>query len=110
MTQIKLVVVTRQDLKSGYQLVQSGHAIAEFGYTFPELFNNWVDTSNYLIILSTPDEFHLKHLYKKLKWRGANVVAFTEPDIGDQLTSICFYGTPEMRKITNKLKLALLNN
>jgi len=35
-------------------------------------------------------------------------VAFTEPDIGDQLTSICFYGTPEMRKITNKLKLALL--
>jgi hypothetical protein len=42
-----------------------------------------------------------------LKLRGANVVAFTEPDTGDELTSICFYGTPEMRKITNNLKLAL---
>ncbi|MEA3295877.1 MAG: hypothetical protein U9Q27_01910 [Patescibacteria group bacterium] len=46
-------------------------------------------------------------MYEKLKWRGADVVQFTEPDIGDQVTSICFYGTPELRKITNKLKLAL---
>jgi len=38
---------------------------------------------------------------------GATVVAFHEPDIDNQLTSICYYGTPEMRKITNKLELAL---
>ena len=107
MTQIKLVTVTRQDLTQGYQLVQSGHSIAEFAYKFPELFKNWVESSNYLISLSTHNEFHLKHLYEKLRLRGANVVAFIEPDIGNQLTSICFYGTPEMRKITNKLNLAL---
>ena len=107
MTQIKLITITREDLEPGYQLVQTGHSIAEFAYKFPELFKNWVDSSNYLISLSTHNEFHLKHIYEKLKLRGANVVAFIEPDIGNQLTSICFYGEPELKKITNKLKLAL---
>jgi len=38
---------------------------------------------------------------------GADVVPFYEPDIDNQLTAICYYGTPELRKITNKLNLAL---
>lgn len=88
-------------------MAQSGHAIAEFSSTFNVLFNEWHLESNYLIILETQDENHLKRLYEKLKWRGADVVAFHEPDINDQLTSICYYGTPELRKITNKYKLAL---
>jgi hypothetical protein len=87
--------------------VQSGHAIAEFAHKFPNQFDKWAKNSNYLISLSTHDEQKLQRLYEKLKWRGANVVAFTEPDIGDQLTAICYYGTPEMRKITSNLKLAL---
>jgi len=49
----------------------------------------------------------LNDLLYKLKSNGANVVAFTEPDIDNQLTSICYYGTPEMRKITQNLDLAL---
>ena len=109
MTQIKLVTVTREDLDPGYQLVQTGHAIAEFAHKHPQLFKDWVETSNYLVSLSTQDENHLEKLYEKLKWRGAQVIRFTEPDIGDQLTAICFYGTPEMRKITNRLNLALKN-
>ncbi len=87
--------------------MQTGHSIAEFAHKFPEKFKHWVENSNYLISLATQDENHLKLLYEKLKWRGADVVAFTEPDIGDQVTSICFYGTPELRKITNNLNLAL---
>lgn len=51
----------------------------------------------------------LKRLYNKLKDYGADVIAFTEPDIDDQLTAICYYGTPELRRVTNKLKLALNN-
>jgi hypothetical protein len=62
-----------------------------------------------MISLSIQDENQLKKLLKKLQFRDANVVAFHEPDIGDQLTSICFYGTPELRKLTNKLNLALKN-
>jgi len=91
-------------------LVQSCHSIAEFAHEFPKQFKDWVETSNYIVSLSIRDEIRLKRLYDKLKKKGANVIAFTEPDIGDQWTSICFYGTPELRKITNKLNLALKNN
>jgi len=55
------------------------------------------------------NEEKLQRLYYKLLDYGANVVAFHEPDIGNQLTSICYYGTPEMRKLTEKLDLALKN-
>jgi len=51
----------------------------------------------------------LNDLLYKLKSNGAYVVAFNEPDIDNQLTSICFYGTPEMQKLTQNLNLALKN-
>lgn len=60
-----------------------------------------------MVSLSVDNEETLKNLYNKLKCNGANVVAFNEPDINNQLTSICYYGTPEMRKLTQKLDLAL---
>jgi len=63
--------------------------------------------SEYLVSLSTDNEEKLKSLYNELQHNGADVVAFTEPDIGDQLTAICYYGTPEMRKHTERLELAL---
>lgn len=107
MKQVKLVTVTRKDLEAGYQLVQTGHSIAEFAHQHPNKFNDWITNSNYLVSLSTDNEDTLKNLYEKLKYHGANVIAFTEPDIDDQLTSICYYGTPELRKFTNKLNLAL---
>jgi len=87
--------------------VQSAHSLAEFAYQFPNHFSDWMKDSKYLISLSVNDEENLKELYNKLKYKGAHVVAFTEPDIGDQLTSICYFGTPEMRKLTQKLNLAL---
>jgi chaperonin GroEL (HSP60 family) len=37
--------------------------------------------SKYLVALSVDNEDYLKNLYNKLKLNGANVVAFTEPDI-----------------------------
>jgi hypothetical protein len=63
--------------------------------------------SKYLVALSVDDENKLKDLYEELKYYGVNVVAFTEPDIDNQMTSLCYYGTPETRKFTKKLDLAL---
>lgn len=107
--QIKLVTITRKDITSGYQLVQSAHAVAEFAYRKPQLFNDWVINSNYIVSLSTDNEESLTEIYNKLKYYGADVVLFKEPDIGDQSTAICYYGTPELMKITKKLDLALKN-
>jgi len=66
-----------------------------------------METSEYLVSLSIDNEEKLQRLFYKLQDNGADVVAFTEPDIDNQLTSICYYGTPELRKITNKLELSL---
>ena len=107
MKQVKLVTVVRADLKPGAQIAQTGHAIAEFAHQYPDQFNDWMQDSKYLISLSVDNEEKLKDLYDKLKWYGAHVVVFYEPDIDNQMTSICFYGTPEMRKHTQKLELAL---
>jgi predicted lactoylglutathione lyase len=89
--------------------VQTAHSVAEFAHQFPQEFADWNQQSKYIISLSIDNEEKLKRLFYKLQDNGANVVAFTEPDINDQLTSICYYGTPEMRKLTEKLDLALNN-
>lgn len=106
-TQIKLVTVVRNDISPGYQIAQSNHSVAEFAHKYPKHFTSWITESNYIVSLSIKNEFKLEHLLKKLELYGAKVVGFREPDIGDELTSLCFYGTPELRKITNKLNLAL---
>ena len=87
--------------------MQTAHSIAEFAHAYPNQFQDWKRDSNYLISLSVDNEEKLQRLFYKLQDNGAVVVAFTEPDINDQLTSICYYGTPELRKLTQNLDLAL---
>ncbi len=109
MKQVKLVTVTRKDLEAGHQLAQSIHSATTFAHQYPNQFLDWISTSNYVVSLSIDNEENLKDLYNKLQYYGADVVAFYEPDIGNQMTSICFYGTPDMQRHTRKLKLALQN-
>ena len=90
--------------------MQTGHSIAEFAHKQPNRFQDWMRDSNYLISLSVDNEEKLQRLYYKLQDNGADVVAFNEPDIDNQLTAICYYGTPELRKLTDKLDLALKTN
>lgn len=59
-----------------------------------------------MVSLEVSNEEKLKQLYEKLEWRGANVTRFYEPDIDDQLTSICYVADPELIKTTKNLKLA----
>lgn len=105
--QVKLVTVTRADLSAGYQMAQAIHSNHRFAHHYPELHREWIEKSEYVISLSVDNEEKLQRLYYKLQDNGAIVVAFHEPDIDNQLTSICFYGTPEMRKLTQNLDLAL---
>jgi len=103
------VTVTRNDIAAGHQLAETIHSVSEFAFKFPDRFQHWKTTSNYVVALSIDDEEKLEDLYSRLKWHGADVIGFNEPDINNQLTSICYYGTPELQKHTSKLKLALKN-
>lgn len=105
-TQIKkLFVITRKDLKAGYQMSQMGHSISQFHLDHPDLAKSW--NNNYLISLSASMQ-KLETILTKLHENEIPVSYFTEPDIDDELTSICFLGTKETNKLTSSLSLSLL--
>ena len=101
----KLIVITRSDISPGYQAVQSTHSIADFAFEYPETFAKWKLESNSIVCLSVKDELELKKLHDKFKELTQSVI-FYEPDV-DEMTSLCLYGTPEVRK---KLRRLLLKN
>jgi hypothetical protein len=88
-------------------LAQSIHAATTFAHELPQFFKSWIQNSNYVVALATQDEQSLQNIYEKLRERGAPVIAFREPDIGDELTAISFYGLPHYRRIVSNLPLAL---
>ena len=99
--------MTRQDLSPGRQIAQSGHAISQFHLEHPEKSKRW--NNSYLISLSIGTEKKLQTLLTKLNDVGVSVSYFTEPDIGDELTSICFLENPETVRLTSHLPLSLIN-
>jgi len=92
-------------MSSGYQVVQSAHAIADFASEHPETFEQWKKESNSIICLSIKDEETLLKLHEKLSKKTASS-SFYEPDV-NAFTAICVYGTPEIRKSLSHLPLVL---
>ena len=90
-------------------MAQTIHSSSRFAYHYPELHRDWIEQSEYVVSLSVSNEEQLQRLYYKLLDNAANVVAFHEPDIQNQLTSICYYGTPELMRLTQKLDLSFKN-
>lgn len=95
-------------MNPGYQVVQSTHSIADFAHTYSEVFSQWKEESNSIICLSVKSEQDLLKLYQKYK-DLTPTVKFFEPDV-DEWTSICLYGTPQIRKKLSHLPLILKNN
>lgn len=106
-TETKLVVITRSDITPGYQAVQSTHSIADFAHDHPQHFAEWKSTSNSIICLSAKSEDHLLKLYEKYKGKTPTTIFF-EPDV-NAYTSLCLFGTPEIRKSLSHLSLLLKN-
>lgn len=102
--QSKLVVITRSDLTPGYQAQQSTHSVADFAHEFPQSFNEWKTTSNSIICLQVNNEQELDTLYNKLS-KLTSVTKFYEPDLNDELTSICLYANKDVRKKVSYLPL-----
>lgn len=102
--QAKLVVITRSDLTPGYQAQQSVHSCADFAEQFPQEFKKWKTTSNSIICLQVNNEKELNDLYLKLS-KLTSVTKFYEPDLNDELTSICLYADKDVRKKVSYLPL-----
>lgn len=85
------------------QGIQFGHAVVDYGRTvrdiipFEPIYNKWADIDKTFIILNggttnnNPEKLGSlnNHLYT-LQFNGIKVQPFYEPDLGDQLTAVCF--------------------
>ena len=85
------------------QGIQFGHAVVDYGRTvrdikpFEAQYNKWADKDKTFIILNggttnnNPERLGSlnNHLYT-LQFNGIKVQPFHEPDLGDQLSAICF--------------------
>jgi hypothetical protein len=71
----------------------------------PERATQW--NNHFLISLSIENEQKLQKLLQNLIDHGIHVSYFTEPDLGDQLTSIAFEGSESASKLTSSLPLSL---
>jgi hypothetical protein len=82
------------------------HASLEFAFEFPKQFRDWHDTSNSVVILTVKNEEELKKQYNKFVSLGRCVSKFSEPDIGNELTSICIEPHECNKKLLSWLPLA----
>lgn len=88
-------------------MAQSGHSISQFILENHDLARQW--NNNYLISLSIETEQKLSILLDKIQKLHVPVSYFTEPDFGDELTSICFIENEQTESLTKKLRPALIN-
>lgn len=97
----------RADLPPGLQMAQSVHAMAHFHHDHTDLVKPWLLASNFLVVVSVPDENALLDLIKEAKERGLTVTAVREPDIGDEVTAAAFEPGSRLRRLLAELPLAL---
>lgn len=113
MTQIhensKLIVISRRDLTSGSQAVQSSHALVQFIYEHPEISKEWYDISQYLVFLSTKNLIELTELVEKFNQKGIIVSMFYEPNMRNELTAIAIEPSSKARRMVSSLPLLLKN-
>ena len=108
MTEIQIhdsiITITRRDISPGYQLAQSVHSIAQFAHSHTSTFTKWITGYSNLISLSVDNEVELMAVYDSIE---AERVLFKEPDLNNEVTAICIFGTTKIRKLLSSLPLAL---
>jgi hypothetical protein len=76
--------LVRTDLSPGQQVVQACHAAWDACSTFHDPGHE----HPHLVVCGVPDESTLKHVLEQLRERGVRLRAFTECDIGNELTAL----------------------
>jgi peptidyl-tRNA hydrolase len=102
-----MYVVTRSDMSPGFQACQATHAAFQFAVRHPELTSEWSNVSNYLVVLSVPDEDALLDLLDQVCDLGLIYEAFVEPDLNNEHTAVAIYPSEATSRLLANLPLAL---
>lgn len=103
----KLYIAVRADLPAGLQMAQSVHAAFQFAVAHPAATREWHFNSNYLVIVSVPNEAVLNDLAVKALALGIAASPVTEPDMDNQMTAIAFTPGDAARRLLSQFPLAL---
>ncbi len=104
----KLYIAVRADLPAGLQLAQSVHAAFQFFDEHPSQARSWLRRSNFLVVVSVPNEEALLDLATEASFgRNLCTTKVNEPDLGDEFTAIALQPGPEAAALCASFPLAL---
>ncbi len=98
--------MVRSDIPVGLQMAQSVHAAFLFAQKHPELTTEWLENSQYLVIVSVPSEDHLIAKSLHAKKLGITHEVWREPDLNDEVTAIALEPSAASRRLCANLPLA----
>lgn len=106
----KFYIAVRADLPPGLQLAQSVHAMAEFWDDHPSFARSWRRRSNFLVVVSVPDEEALMALATEASMgQSLCTTLVCEPDLGDEHTALAIQPGPQAAALCASFPLALRN-
>ena len=88
-------------------MAQSCHVVFSFSQEHPNETKTWMNNSNYIAVLNSPDEDDLLLLIERAQLKGIKCSIFMEPDIGDQITAVALEPGSKSKKLCSNYKLAL---
>lgn len=83
----RLYVAVRGDLSPGLAAAQVVHAAFQFATEHPSITGKWLKESQYLVIVSVPDEIALISLTSRALQQDVEVSCWHEPDLANEATA-----------------------
>jgi hypothetical protein len=102
---MRLYVVTRRDLSTGTQAVQSCHVLWQFSCEHVDVGHSWFEGNNTLDICTVADELELACLLKKARAQKIRCATFNDAMHANALMAISFEETAKTRKLLGRLLL-----
>jgi peptidyl-tRNA hydrolase len=88
-------------------MAQTVHAAFAYARDHPDATRDWLLRSNYLVVVSVPDEARLLDLISEAARRAVTRCAVREPDLDDSVTAVVLGPGPGARKLCANLPCAL---
>lgn len=101
----RLYIAVRADLSEGLAAAQAVHAAFQFAASHPSITGPWQAKSQYLVLVSVPDEVALIGLASRALASGIQVATWHEPDLADAATAVALEPGTVARRLCANLPL-----
>lgn len=101
----RLYIAVSGDLPPGLAAAQAVHAAFLFSQRHADTTTEWFTRSQYLVIVTVPDEVALIRLVSQALDAGIEVATWHEPDMGNQTTAVALAPGDDARRLCAQLPL-----